>query len=79
VEKRGGGVGQINTDHINQTIQRSLVIFHQLRSIMLLPLLLILLAEVAFERLLAPRAVDRVCDGCDGGNGFVFTGVFEEL
>lgn len=46
---------------------------------MLLPLLLLVLAEVALESLLAPGTVDRVADGREGRNGLVLAGVAEEL
>lgn len=46
---------------------------------MLFPLLLLILAEVAIECLLAPGAVDRVGDGCKGRDGLVFAGVAEKL
>lgn len=46
---------------------------------MLLPLLLLVLAEVAAKGLLAPWAVDGVGDGCKGGDGLVLAGVAEEL
>jgi hypothetical protein len=45
----------------------------------LLPLLLLVLAEVALEGLLAPGAVDWVGDGCKGRDGLVLAGVAEEL
>lgn len=46
---------------------------------MLHPLGLVFVAEVASERFLAPGAIARVGDGREGGDGFVFAGVFEEL
>ena len=46
---------------------------------MLLPFRLLVLAEVAVEGLLAPGTVDRVRDGGEGRDGFVFSGVTEEL
>ena len=46
---------------------------------MFLPFSLLVLAEVAAEGLLAPGAVDRVRDGREGRDGFVFSGVTEEL
>lgn len=46
---------------------------------MLRPFRFILVAEIAAEGLFAPVAVARVGDGSEGGNGFVFVGVFKEL
>ena len=46
---------------------------------MLLPLLLLVLAEVAVEGLLAPGAVDGVGNRGKGRDGLVFAGVAEEL
>lgn len=46
---------------------------------MLLPLLLLVFAKVALERLLAPGAVDRVGDWGKGRDGLVLAGVAEEL
>lgn len=46
---------------------------------MLLPLLLLVFAEVALERLLAPGAVDGIGDGCKGRDGLVLARVAEEL
>lgn len=46
---------------------------------MLLPLLLLVLAKVSLESLLAPRAVDGVGDGCECGDGLVHARVLEEL
>lgn len=46
---------------------------------MLLPLILLVIAEVALERLLAPGAVDRVRDGCECRDGLVLAWVAEEL
>ena len=67
------------THHIYQTIQAALIPFHQLRGIMLLPLLPVLLPKVPFECFLAPGAIDGVGNGCKRGHRFVFGGVFEEL
>jgi hypothetical protein len=53
-------VGSRNTDHINEYLQRALPVLHELRRVMLLPLLLLVLSKVPLERLLAPRAVDGV-------------------
>ncbi len=39
----------------------------------------IVFAEIAAEGFLAPLAVAGVGDGGEGGNGLVFTWVFEEL
>lgn len=49
-----------NTDHINEDLQRALPLLHELRRVVLLPLLLLVLSKVSLERLLAPRAVDGV-------------------
>lgn len=65
--------------HVNEHIQRSLPLLHELRCVVLLPLLLLVLAEVAAKGLLAPWAVDGVGDGCKGGDGLVLAGVAEEL
>lgn len=46
---------------------------------MRLPLLLLVFAEVAFERFLTPGAVDWVGDGCKGRDGLVLARVAEEL
>lgn len=70
--------GHVTYD-INQHIQRALPLLDQLRGIVLLPLLLVLRAEVARESLLTPRAVDGVGDGRECGNGLVFSGISEEL
>jgi hypothetical protein len=68
------------TNHINKNIQRTPVpLLNQLGSIMLLPLILLVVAKVPGKRLLAPGAVDGVCDGREGRDGFVFSGVAEEL
>jgi hypothetical protein len=45
----------------------------------LLPLVLLVFAEVALERLLAPGAVDWVGDWGKGRDGLVLAGVAEEL
>lgn len=69
-----------NTYHVNQDLERvTLPLLDELGGVMLLPLLQLVLAEVALERLLAPGAVDRVGDGCKGRDGLVFAGVAEEL
>ena len=46
-----------NTDHVNEDLQRALPLLHKLRSIVLLPLLLLVLSKVSLERLLAPWAI----------------------
>ena len=51
------GVASRNTDHVNEDLQRALPLLHELRRIVLLPLLLLVLPKVSLERLLAPRAV----------------------
>lgn len=46
---------------------------------MLLPLILLIIAEVALERLLAPGTVDRVRDRRERRDGLVLAWVAEEL
>lgn len=46
---------------------------------MLLPLVLLVIAKVALERLLAPWALGGVCDRREGRNRLVFAWVAEEL
>ena len=46
---------------------------------MFLPLVLLVIAEVALERLLAPGAVRRVRDRREGRDGLVLAWVTEEL
>lgn len=68
------------TYNINQNIQwPTRPLLNQLRSIVLLPLLLRFIPEVAFERLLAPGRVDGIGDGCKRRDGLVFAGVTEVL
>lgn len=68
------------THHINQDIQRTPTpLLNQLGSIVLLPLILLIIAEVALERLLAPGAVRRVRDRREGRDGLVLAWVTEEL
>jgi hypothetical protein len=45
----------------------------------LLPLVLLVVAKVALEGLLAPGAVCGVCDRREGRDGLVFTRVAKEL
>lgn len=54
-------------------------LLHQLRRVVVRPLGLVFLAEVASERFLAPGAIARVGDWREGGHGSVFAGVLEEL
>lgn len=66
--------------HVNENIQlRTVPFLDQLGGVVLLPLLLLVFAKVALERLLAPGAVDRVGDWGECRDGFVFAGVAEEL
>ena len=66
--------------HVNENIQlRTVPFLDQLGCVVLLPLLLLVFAKVALERLLAPGAVDRVSDWGECRDGFVFAGVAEEL
>lgn len=46
---------------------------------MLLPLILLVIAEVTLKGLLAPWAVDGVCDRRKGRDGLVFARVAKEL
>ena len=46
---------------------------------MFLPRFRVFLSKVALERLLAPGAVDWIGYGREGGHGFVFSGIAEEL
>lgn len=43
------------------------------------PLGFLFVAKVASERFLTPGTIARVGDGGEGGDGFVFAGIFEEL
>ena len=56
-------------------------LLHQLRRVVFRPLglVLVLLAEIAPERFLAPRALTRVGYGRERGHGLVFARVLEEL
>lgn len=70
------------TYNIDQYIQGILIpvpLLDKFRGIMFRPFGLILIAEIASEGLLAPVAVAGVGDGGEGGDGFVFVGVLEEL
>jgi hypothetical protein len=46
---------------------------------MLLPLILLIITEVAAKRLLAPWTIGRVCDRRKGRDGLVFARVAQEL
>jgi hypothetical protein len=46
---------------------------------MLLPFLLLVLAKVALERLLSPRAINRVGYRSKCGNGSIFSSILQEL
>lgn len=68
------------THHINQNIQRAPTpLLNQLSSIVLLPLILLIIAEVALECLLAPGAVRWVRDRRERRDGLVLAWVTEEL
>lgn len=68
------------TYHIDQDVKvLAAPLLEQLGSIVRFPLLLLVLAEVAAECLLAPGAVDGVADGRKGRDGLVLAGVTEEL
>jgi hypothetical protein len=67
------------THHIDKHLQWALPLLDKLCRVVLLPLLLLVLAKVSLECLLAPVAVDRVRDWCKCGHGLVHTGVLEEL
>ena len=70
----------MTTYHIDEDIQRfSRPLLHQLRRVVVRPLDLVVLAEIASERFLTPGAGARVGDGRKGGDGLVFAGIFEEL
>lgn len=68
------------THHINQNIQRTATpLLNQLSSIVLLPLILLVIAEVSLERLLAPGTVDGVGDWRERRDRLVLARVTEEL
>lgn len=72
--------GKGETYDIDEHLDLALLpVLDQLRRVVCLPLLLLVFAEVAFESLLAPRAVDRVGDWREGGAGLVHAGVLEKL
>lgn len=71
--------GEEKTYNINQYIQRARPLLEEFCGIVLFPFGLLVLPEVSAERLLAPRAVDRVRNGCECRDGLVFAGVTEEL
>lgn len=66
------------TYNINQHIQRTRPLLDKFRGVVFPPLGLVV-AKVSIKRLLAPWAVTRVRDGGERTNGFVFSGVTEEL
>ena len=68
------------TYDVDENIQRFPgPLLDQLRRVVLRPLCLFVLAEVAAECLLAPGAIARVGDWGEGGDGSVFAGILEEL
>ena len=74
--ERGG------TYDINKHIQfLPLPALHQLRRIMFRPhpLISILRPKIPTKRLLAPRAITRIRNGREGGDGSVFAGVLQKL
>jgi hypothetical protein len=64
--------------NVDQNIRIVRELGQQLRRIMRNPLILLVLAEVATESLLAPRAVTRVGDGRKSRDRLVHAGVLEE-
>ena len=72
--------GASKTYDVDENIQRVPGPFlHQLRRVVLRPLCLCVLAEVAAECFLAPGAIARVGDWRVRGDGSVFAGILEEL
>lgn len=69
----GRGEGTYDIDEDIQRLPGPLL--HQLRRIVLGPLCLFSLAEVASECFLAPLAIAWVGDWREGGDGLVFAGV----
>ena len=68
------------TYDINQNVQgTSGPLLNQLSGIVLLPLVLLVITEVALEGLLSPRAVRGVCDRRKGRDGLVLARVAKEL
>lgn len=67
-----------STHHVNQHIQRPLIRLNQLRRVMLLPQLSVI-AEIAPERLLAPRTPARVRDRRKRRHGLVLSRILQEL
>jgi hypothetical protein len=68
-----------STHHIDEHLQRPFPLLDKLGRIVLLPLLLLVLAKVPLECLLSPRALDRVRDRSECGDGLVLARVLEEL
>lgn len=67
------------THNVDQKLQRALPLLDELRSIVFLPLSLVLFTKVAAECLLSPRSIDRVGDWCEGRARLVLARVLEEL
>ena len=67
------------THHIDEHAQRPFPFLDKLGSIVFFPFLLLVLAKVAFERLLSPRGIDWVGNGCECRDGLVHSGVLKEL
>ena len=77
---RGENTGASETYDVDENIQRLPgPLLHQLRRVVLRPLCLFVLAEIAAECFLAPGAIARVGDWGVRGDGSVFAGVLEEL
>jgi hypothetical protein len=67
------------THHVDEHIKRPFPLLYELRRVVLLPLLLLVLAEISLERFLSPWAVDWIGNRCKGGDGLVLSRVLEEL
>lgn len=67
------------TYYIDEHFQWSFPLLDKLCGIVLFPLLLLILTEVALEGFLSPWAVDRVGNWGECRNRLVLSGVLEEL
>ncbi len=73
-------MGKKHAYHINQNVQRrSRPLLHQFSRIMFRPLCFILLAEIALERLLPPRAFARIGNGSIRRHRLVLPRILQEL
>lgn len=73
-------IRRADTYHVDQNAEILAAPFlEQLSGIVLLPLLLLVLAKVALECLLAPGAVDWVADRSKRGDRLVLARITEEL